>query len=57
MNLMISNNALLRAVPIAANANFTLDILSYAIGECALGKVLVARSANRRLRPSDRRRR
>ena len=45
MNLMISNNALLRAVPIAANANFTLDILSYAIGECALGKVLVARSA------------
>ena len=44
MNLMISSNALL-AVPVAANAKFTLDILSYAIGKCALGKVLVARSA------------
>lgn len=43
MNLMISNTAL-RAVPMAANANVALDILSYAIGECALGQVLVARS-------------
>ena len=44
MNLMIFDKTL-RAVSIAADTKFTLDILSYAIGECALGKVLVARSA------------
>jgi O-6-methylguanine DNA methyltransferase len=43
MNLMISETAL-RLAPAATHANVAVDILSYAIGECALGKVLVARS-------------
>jgi AraC family transcriptional regulator, regulatory protein of adaptative response / methylated-DNA-[protein]-cysteine methyltransferase len=44
MNLMISEAAL-QAAPVATPADVPVDILSYAIGECALGQVLVARSA------------
>jgi O-6-methylguanine DNA methyltransferase len=43
MNLMISETAL-RLTSAATHANVAFDILSYAIGEFALGKVLVARS-------------
>jgi AraC family transcriptional regulator, regulatory protein of adaptative response / methylated-DNA-[protein]-cysteine methyltransferase len=42
MNLMISETA----EAIAATHAEIADILSYAIGECALGRVLVARSVN-----------
>jgi AraC family transcriptional regulator, regulatory protein of adaptative response / methylated-DNA-[protein]-cysteine methyltransferase len=44
MNLMISETAL-RAAPVATPADVPVDILSYATGQCALGQVLVARSA------------
>lgn len=43
MNLMISN-VTSRHLSTARNANSGIDILSYGIGECALGRVLVARS-------------
>jgi AraC family transcriptional regulator of adaptative response/methylated-DNA-[protein]-cysteine methyltransferase len=43
MNLMISKSALPLA-PVAVPTVVTLDIISYATGECALGRVLVARS-------------
>jgi AraC family transcriptional regulator, regulatory protein of adaptative response / methylated-DNA-[protein]-cysteine methyltransferase len=43
MNLMISERAL-RLGPAAAHDNVAVDILTYATGECALGRVLVARS-------------
>ena len=43
MNLMISETAL-RHTPAATHAHATVDTLSYAIGESALGQVLVARS-------------
>jgi AraC family transcriptional regulator, regulatory protein of adaptative response / methylated-DNA-[protein]-cysteine methyltransferase len=43
MNLMISETA--EAIA-ATHAESAVDILSYAIGECALGRVLVARSVN-----------
>jgi O-6-methylguanine DNA methyltransferase len=43
MNLMISETPLLRA-PAASPADVAVDILAYATGECALGRVLVARS-------------
>jgi AraC family transcriptional regulator, regulatory protein of adaptative response / methylated-DNA-[protein]-cysteine methyltransferase len=48
MNLMISET-LLRHTPAATaatHADVVVDILSYAIGECALGPVLVARSVS-----------
>jgi O-6-methylguanine DNA methyltransferase len=44
MNLMISEAAL-RLARTAMHANVAVDILFYATGECALGIVLVARSA------------
>jgi AraC family transcriptional regulator, regulatory protein of adaptative response / methylated-DNA-[protein]-cysteine methyltransferase len=44
MNLMISEAAL-RLSPAAKQANAAVEILFHATGECALGKVLVARSA------------
>src|SRR5215471_1336735 len=44
MNLMISEVAL-QTRPVATPAGVTVDTLSYAIAECALGEVLVARSA------------
>jgi AraC family transcriptional regulator, regulatory protein of adaptative response / methylated-DNA-[protein]-cysteine methyltransferase len=43
MNLMASETAL-QLAPAGAHVNVAVDILSYAIGECALRKVLVARS-------------
>src|SRR5262245_24809775 len=43
MDLMISESAL-RPAPAAPHANIVADIIFFAIGECALGKVLVARS-------------
>jgi AraC family transcriptional regulator, regulatory protein of adaptative response / methylated-DNA-[protein]-cysteine methyltransferase len=43
MNLMISEMAL-RLTLAAADDNVVVDILTNAIGECALGHVLVARS-------------
>jgi AraC family transcriptional regulator, regulatory protein of adaptative response / methylated-DNA-[protein]-cysteine methyltransferase len=43
MNLMISETAS-RLTLAATHTNATVDILSYATGECALGQVLVARS-------------
>jgi AraC family transcriptional regulator, regulatory protein of adaptative response / methylated-DNA-[protein]-cysteine methyltransferase len=43
MNLMIRQTA--RLSPAATQANVAVDILTYAIGETVLGKVLVARSA------------
>jgi AraC family transcriptional regulator of adaptative response/methylated-DNA-[protein]-cysteine methyltransferase len=48
MNLMISETSLQHAAAAigATHADVAVDILSYAIGECALGRVLVARSAN-----------
>jgi AraC family transcriptional regulator, regulatory protein of adaptative response / methylated-DNA-[protein]-cysteine methyltransferase len=45
MNLMISETRL-RHVPAATHIEVTVDILCYATGECALGRVLVARSVN-----------
>jgi AraC family transcriptional regulator, regulatory protein of adaptative response / methylated-DNA-[protein]-cysteine methyltransferase len=44
MNLMMPG-ALSQRAPAAAQANETVDILFHAFGECALGPVLVARSA------------
>src|SRR5215813_7482367 len=43
MNLMISETAL-RLTPAATHDNVAVDILMFATGECALGRVLVARS-------------
>ena len=43
MNLMISET-LLQHTPAARHADVAVDILFYATGECALGRVLVARS-------------
>ena len=45
MNLMVSET-LLQHTPAATHADVVVDILSYAIGECALGRVLVARSVD-----------
>ena len=45
MNLMISETPLLHT-PAVTHADVAVDILSYATGECALGRVLVARSVN-----------
>jgi AraC family transcriptional regulator of adaptative response/methylated-DNA-[protein]-cysteine methyltransferase len=45
MNLMMSETALQPATE-AAHADVAVEFLSYAIGECALGQVLVARSAS-----------
>jgi O-6-methylguanine DNA methyltransferase len=45
MNLMISETPL-QHTPAATHADVAVDILSYATGECALGRVLVARSVN-----------
>jgi AraC family transcriptional regulator, regulatory protein of adaptative response / methylated-DNA-[protein]-cysteine methyltransferase len=45
MNLMISESAM-RLVPEAANADAFVETISYAIGECTLGQVLVARSVS-----------
>ena len=45
MNLMISETPLLR-IPAATHADVAVDILSYATGECALGRALVARSVD-----------
>jgi AraC family transcriptional regulator of adaptative response/methylated-DNA-[protein]-cysteine methyltransferase len=45
MNLMISET-LLQHTPAATRGDVAVDILSYAIGECALGRVLVARSVD-----------
>jgi len=45
MNLMISETPLLRT-PAATHADVAVDILSYATGECALGRALVARSVD-----------
>src|SRR5262245_34772807 len=45
MNLMISETPL-RHTPEATHADVPVDILSYVTGECALGRVLVARSVN-----------
>ena len=44
MNLMISEAAL-RAISVPTPASVAVEALSYSIGECALGRVLVARSA------------
>jgi AraC family transcriptional regulator, regulatory protein of adaptative response / methylated-DNA-[protein]-cysteine methyltransferase len=48
MNLMIFETPLqhTRGAIAATHAESAVDILSYAIGECALGRVLVARSVN-----------
>src|SRR5260370_8718088 len=43
MNLIISETPLQHATA-ATHADIAVDILSYATGECALGRVLVARS-------------
>jgi AraC family transcriptional regulator, regulatory protein of adaptative response / methylated-DNA-[protein]-cysteine methyltransferase len=45
MNLMISETAC-RPMPVATRADVAVEILSYGIGECALGKVLIARSVS-----------
>ncbi len=45
MNLMISETPLQHATA-ATHADIAVDILSYATGECALGRVLVARSVD-----------
>jgi AraC family transcriptional regulator of adaptative response/methylated-DNA-[protein]-cysteine methyltransferase len=45
MNLMISETRL-QHVPAPTHTDVTADILSYAIGKCALGRVLVARSVS-----------
>ena len=45
MNLMISE-ALLQHTTAATHADVAVDILFHATGECALGRVLVARSAD-----------
>jgi hypothetical protein len=41
MDLMISKIAS-RLMPAATHADATIDTISYATGECALGRVLVA---------------
>jgi AraC family transcriptional regulator, regulatory protein of adaptative response / methylated-DNA-[protein]-cysteine methyltransferase len=48
MNLMISETSLQHAAAAtgATHVDVTVDILSYAIGECAVGRVLLAGSAN-----------
>ena len=48
MTLMISETSLQHAVAAsgATHVDVAVDILSYAIGECAVGRLLVARSAN-----------
>jgi AraC family transcriptional regulator of adaptative response/methylated-DNA-[protein]-cysteine methyltransferase len=48
MNLMISETFLQHAAAAvgATHVDVAVDILSYAIGECALGRVVLARSAN-----------
>jgi AraC family transcriptional regulator of adaptative response/methylated-DNA-[protein]-cysteine methyltransferase len=45
MNLMISDAAW-NATPVATRADDAVEIVSYGIGECALGKMLIARSAS-----------
>jgi len=45
MNLMISETPLLRTAG-ATHADVAVDVLAYATGECALGRVLVARSVD-----------
>ena len=45
MNLMIYETPS-QHTPAATHADVAVDILSYAIGECALGRVLVARSVD-----------
>ena len=45
MNLMISET-LLQHTTAATHADVAVDILFHATGECALGRVLVARSVN-----------
>lgn len=45
MNLMISGTPLLHTTA-TTHADVAVDILSYATGECALGRLLVARSVN-----------
>jgi AraC family transcriptional regulator, regulatory protein of adaptative response / methylated-DNA-[protein]-cysteine methyltransferase len=45
MNLMIPETRL-QHTSAATHTDFTVDILYYATGECALGRVLVARSVN-----------
>jgi hypothetical protein len=45
MNLMISEIAS-RLTPAATHADATVDTIPYAIGECALGLLLVARSVS-----------
>src|ERR1700757_3376006 len=45
MNLMISET-LLQHTPAATHADVAVDILFHATGECALGRVLVARSVD-----------
>jgi AraC family transcriptional regulator of adaptative response/methylated-DNA-[protein]-cysteine methyltransferase len=45
MNLMISETPLQHATA-ATHADIAVDILSYATGECTLGRVLVARSVD-----------
>ena len=46
MNLMIVKDAF-RTAPAATPAKVPADVLAYAIAECALGRVLLARSAMR----------
>ena len=43
MTLMIPRPAL-RLVPNTRRPNDTVEVISYAAGECALGRVLIARS-------------
>jgi hypothetical protein len=45
----------LRLVPNTRHPNDTVEVISYVAGECALGCVLIARSAAGRLCHSDRR--
>jgi O-6-methylguanine DNA methyltransferase len=45
MNLMICKTAL-RPTPATTHADVPVDILSYAVGQCALGNALIARSVN-----------
>jgi AraC family transcriptional regulator of adaptative response/methylated-DNA-[protein]-cysteine methyltransferase len=45
MNLMISETPL-QPAPAATHSDVTVDILFYASAECALGRMLVARSVN-----------
>jgi AraC family transcriptional regulator, regulatory protein of adaptative response / methylated-DNA-[protein]-cysteine methyltransferase len=45
MNLMISEAAW-RPMPVATQADVAVEIVSYGVGKCALGKVLIARSVS-----------